>query len=70
MDPIASSPAVSSSDRRRGGRRALSVHGSTPVSVKMPTPEFLRLCAIAARMDVSVPELIRRALRREIPKEI
>lgn len=68
MEPTPTAPVASTSCRRRRGRRSLSGDGpSVPVSVNLPPPVYARLKAIADRMDLRVPELIRRALARELP---
>lgn len=49
----------------RKGRPLIDpTHGSVPVSLRMSTKQFDALCSQARRESVSVPELIRRALRQ------
>jgi hypothetical protein len=56
-------PADSGFSDRRRGRPPVGEDGrATRVSVRVPDDVYDRLCLIAIRLDISVPELIRRRL--------
>lgn len=55
------------SDTKRPGRPPLDANDdSTSVSLKVPAKLYEQVCQLADRQRIKPPELIRRAMRREV----
>lgn len=55
------------SDSKRPGRPPLDANDhTTSVSLKVPTKLYEQVCQLADRQRIATPEVIRRAIRREV----
>lgn len=52
--------------KRPGRPRMVDDDTTTPITIRVPTRDFDRACERASRERVRVPDLIRRALTREL----